>query len=196
MRVVTKADKKQQIVYGEVYAPGILDSDMEFMDEDTIRQMAYNFMRTKKLDQIDSQHSNELVEGAFVVESFIAREDDSTFIPGSWVVGVHIPNKDDWDKVEKGEWNGFSVEAMVVKESIQVTVDIPPVIQGKTFKSEDGHEHLFYVSYDSDGKFLGGVTSPSSGHVHKICRGTITEVADGHNHRFSHVDNLILTELP
>ena len=193
---IKKADKKQQIVFAEVYAPMRADSDGEFMDAEGVRKMAYNFMQKQRLDQIDYMHTNKLLKGAHVVESFIARKGDDTFIENAWVVGVYIPDPDDWDKVEKGVWNGFSVEAFIKRELTDIEMEIPPVISGKTYKSEDNtHEHTFYVTYDDRGRFLGGVTDKVNGHIHKILRGTRTEDADDHSHRFSHVENLSLSEV-
>lgn len=189
----TIADE-QQIVMAEVYAPMIPDSDGEYMDAESIRLMAYKFMRSMKLDQVDKQHTNELSAGARVVESFIAREGDPMFIEGAWVVGIHIPDADDWAKVKKGEINGFSIEAMVSKTIMEVEVDVPPVIQGSTFKGDDGHVHKFYVAYSDAGEFMGGRTDVVAGHSHVIKRGTITETANEHSHRFSHVDDLLITE--
>lgn len=181
--------QEQRIVWAEVYAPGVPDSDNEFMDAETIRKMAYKFMQEQKLAQIDTQHTNKLVPGATVVESFIARKGDPDFIAGSWVVGVHVPDDETWGKIKKGEINGFSIEAMVTKEPVELEVEIPPVIVGRTAKSED-HEHEFFVSYDEDGNFQGGYTSEVNGHRHSIKKGTVTEDVGGHNHRFSHVENL------
>lgn len=192
--VAKSADKKQQIVWAEVYAPNRPDSDVEFMDAETIKNMAYDFMQTMKLDQIDSQHDNQLVTGAHVVESFIARKGDPDFIEGSWVVGVHIPDPADWEKVEKGEWNGFSMEALVHKEVVEVEIEIPPVINGKTLPADDGHTHTFYVAYNDDGQFMGGKTDTVNNHFHVIKRGTITEESDGHAHRFSHVEDILIKE--
>lgn len=188
------AVEEQRIVWAEVYAPMIPDSDGEYMDAESIRKMAYQFMEQMKLDQIDKQHTNELSTGAHVVESFIARKGDPVFIEGAWVVGVHIPDDEDWDKVKKGEINGFSIEAFVKKTQMDVTVEIPPVIQGTTMKAEDGHTHKFYVAYNEDGAFLGGRTDVVEGHSHVIKRGTVTEQANDHSHRFSHVDDLVITE--
>lgn len=192
--VAKSADEKLRIVWAEVYAPNRPDSDNEFMDAEGIRKMAYEFMRAQKLDQIDHSHSNELVEGAHVVESFIARKGDPDFIEGSWVVGVHIPGDEDWEKVEKGEWNGFSMEAMVSKETMEIEIELPPVISGKTMKADDDHQHTFYVSYSDEGSFMGGRTDNVNGHYHVIKRGTITETVEGHNHRFSHVEDLLIKE--
>lgn len=172
----------------------IPDSDGEYMDAESIRKMAYKFMNAMKLDQIDKQHTNELSEGAGVVESFIARKGDPTFIEGAWVVGVHIPDDADWADVKSGKINGFSIEAMVSKTPMEVEVEVPPVISGTTMKSEDGHTHKFYVAYNEDGAFLGGRTDVVDSHSHVIKRGTITEEANEHSHRFSHVDDIVIKE--
>ena len=187
---IKKSDAKQRVVFGELYAPDRPDADGEYMDSETIRKMSYKFMQEQLLHQIDHMHTNELVDGAHVVESFIVRKGDPDFIEGAWVVGVHIPKDEDWAKVEKGEWNGFSIEALVRKEEVEVEIDIPPVIEGMTLKSEDGHDHKFYVSYDDQGQFLGGMTDVVNGHSHKIVRGTVTETEQNHSHRFSHLENL------
>ena len=185
---IKKSDAKQRIVFAEVYAPDRPDSDNEFMTSEEIRKMSYKFMKEQKLSQIDSQHTNELVNGAHVVESFIARKGDPDFIEGAWVLGVHIPNDSDWAKVEKGEWNGFSIEAFVQKELVDIEVELPAQMAGWTMKSED-HQHEFLVEYGEDGSFRGGVTNMVNGHMHIIKNGTVTDIVNGHSHRFSHLEN-------
>ena len=190
---VLKKDAKQRLVFGEVYAPNRPDSDGEFMVAESITKMAYKFMRERKLNKVDSMHSNVLVDGASVVESFIARKGDPDFIEGAWVVGVHIPKDEDWEKVEKGEWNGFSIEAMVTKVPVDVTIELPPIISGKTMKSgEVEHIHSFHVAYDEHGRFLGGKTDTVEGHYHTIKRGTMTDEASSHTHRFSHIEDVMI----
>jgi hypothetical protein len=184
------ASEELHIVWGEVYIPDIPDSDGDFMDEVTVRNMAYQFMRDKKLASIDIEHNNVLVNGATVVESFVARENDPDFIPGSWVVGMYVPDDVIWDKIKKREINGFSIEALVKRSPVEVEIELPPVISGVT-KQEQNHSHKFYVSYDSEGNFLGGRTDDFNGHYHDIKRGTITEKAEGHNHLFAYVDELV-----
>lgn len=187
---IKKKDAAQRLVFAEVYAPSRPDSDVEFMRAEEIQKMAYGFMKTMKLSAVDQQHNNEMVEGACIVESFIARKGDPDFIEGAWVVGMHIDNDEVWDRVEKGEINGFSVEALVTKHPQEVVLELPPIVRGLTFKGEDGHDHTFHVAYDSEGKFLGGRTDNVDGHEHIIKRGTVTEEAEGHSHRFSHVEGL------
>jgi hypothetical protein len=186
------ASEDEHLVFGEVYAPNIPDSDGEFMDARGIQDMAYKFMKNLKLKSIDTAHNNLEVDGACVVESFIARKGDPDFIEGAWVVGAHIEDPDTWAKIKKGDINGFSMEAFVTREPLLLEVDIPPVISGQTQLSRKGegepHSHEFYVSYGPDGGFLGGRTDLVEGHIHNIRRGTVTEDSSGHRHRFAHID--------
>jgi len=186
-------NEDQQLVFAEVYAPNRPDSDGEFMDVAGVRDAAYRFMKAMKLDSIDSHHNNKLVDGCCIVESFIARKGDPHFIEDAWVVGMHIDNTEMWNKIKKGEINGFSMEAMVTKSTVQVQMDIPPIIQGRTMDVE-GHSHSFSVAYDEAGKFLGGRTDVVDGHSHVIKRGSLTEPALNHTHRFSYLDDLSLVE--
>jgi hypothetical protein len=99
-----------------------------------------------------------------------------------------VPDSDTWGRILKGEINGFSIEAMVTKMPLTLEMEIPPVVNGITTKSED-HEHNFFVTFDNDGKFLGGRTNVEKGHFHTIRAGTVTDTAQDHNHRFSFVEN-------
>lgn len=177
-----------QVVYAEVYAPNRLDAHNEYMTEEEIRKMAWRFMATSDTKRIDVMHDNNIIE-AVVVESFIAREDDPIYIPGSWVVGVYVEDKDVWQKVLDGELNGFSMEAYVIRDNQTIEIDMPQLVSGETSVTED-HTHRWYVSYTPDGQFLGGSTDRVNGHFHEIKAGTITEKAAGHHHKFSTVDDM------
>ena len=184
------ASEEKRIVWAEVYVPNVPDTDMDFMDAESVEKAAYRFMQDMNLKKIDVQHTNDLVPGAVVVESFIARKGDQDFIEGSWVVGVHIPDDATWGRIKKGEINGFSLEALVKGEDTTLEIEIPPVVHGTTAKAAD-HEHEFYVTYDPEGNLVGGRTDMVAGHSHVIKRGTLTEKAEGHNHRFSFVEGFI-----
>lgn len=184
-----KYDEELQVVWAEVYAPGVPDSQGDFMDADGIRRMAYDFMAKSSMDSIDTQHSREK-NGAYIVESFIAREDDTVFIPGAWVLGVKVPDNE-WEMVKSGELNGFSMDGFGYRVEKDIELELDDVLKGETEVAED-HTHTFYVKYDSEFKFLGGDTSPGpDGHVHKIIKGTATEVTNGHSHRFDHITGAI-----
>jgi len=191
-RLVIKSED-QQLIFGEVYAPNRPDAQGEYMNAADIQKMAHEFIRAGKVGQIDLMHGNKVVKGASVVESFVADVDDTRFIPGSWVIGVHVPDVDLWSSIKKGEINGFSMEALVTRHDMEVNIEIPPVVTGLTSK-HDNHQHKFFVSYDENGQFKGGVTDTVHGHYHTIVAGTHTQDAAGHRHRFSSVDNVQIVE--
>lgn len=187
---IKKFDDEQQLVFGEVYAPGFPDSQGDFMSAETIQDMAHEFLRKGLVNAIDMNHSRELT-GCYVVESFIARSDDPLFIPGSWVIGVKIPDPDIWSMVKSGELNGFSLDGSAVRVDTTLEIEMPLVLAGET-EEADGHKHTFHVRFDAQGNFLGGATGPGpDGHVHRISRGTSTDDAEGHSHRFSFVEGIL-----
>jgi hypothetical protein len=192
-------EPEQRMVFAEVYAPNRPDSDGEYMTAESIRKMAHQFARDNRFAQVDVQHNNTLTRGVQVVESFIAQKGDPTFLEGAWVVGVHIPDDELWSQVQKGEINGFSMEALVQRDSREVELFIPPVVSGTTSTPSsvtgaavkgDTHEHHFFVTYSPEGVFMGGLTDEVQGHKHTIRGGTITDVTNGHIHKFSSVDDI------
>lgn len=185
---IRKADQEQQVVFGEVYAPGFPDSQGDYMDAEAIRKMAYDFMKKSALDAIDVQHDQQNC-GAYVVESFIAGDDQATFIPGSWVIGVHIPDPQLWTLVKKGELNGFSLDGKGVRTSKPFVVDLPETLQGET-DEVNGHKHRFDVKINAAGQIY-GQTDVVNGHSHFIRHGTHTDVSAGHQHRFSFVEGVL-----
>lgn len=189
--LILKTDAlEQRMVWAEVYAPSRPDVDGEYMSAETIRKMAYDFARDLRLKSVDVEHDNSVAENVAIVETFIARKGDPDFIADAWVVGMHINDDQLWADVKAGKINGFSVEALVTKSPKMVEIEIPDEVVGKTSLEQD-HDHQFMVKYSEQGRFLGGQTTPGpDGHVHLIARGTITEETNGHQHRFSSVDNV------
>ena len=61
--------------------------------------------------RVPKRHDGKTDRGLQIVETFIARDDDTLSIPGSWVVGIHVPHPETWEAVKKGDLNGFSMEA-------------------------------------------------------------------------------------
>jgi hypothetical protein len=181
-----KADDEQQVVLAEVYAPGVPDSQGDFMTAEEIRLMAYGFMKKGQMGNVDREHDNQTF-GATIVESFIARDGDPDFIPGSWVVGVYIPDPAQWANVKNGTFNGFSFDGEGDRHDREITLEVPDWLVGETSVTND-HSHVFTVRYGPSGEFLGGETGITDGHSHEIKRGTVTEETDGHDHRFSYVE--------
>lgn len=190
---IKKTDVEQQLVFAEVYAPQLIDSHDDFMTAETIRNMAYEFMRKGLTDAIDTNHDREK-NGSYIVESFIAREDDTIFIPGSWVIGVKVSDAV-WPLVKSGDINGFSLDGDGIRNDGTIEMNVPPFLTGLTDEGSDPaypHTHEFVVEFNQEGKFIGGKTTPSiDGHWHEIIQGTSTEDANGHSHRFSYVEGII-----
>jgi hypothetical protein len=185
-----KTDAEMQVVWGEVFAPGIPDSQGDVMDVDDIREMMFRFMKADRLKKIDVRHSTA-ESGAAVVECFQARDGDPDFIPGSWVLGVWCPSEV-WAEVKKGDLNGFSLDGMGIRVDTTIELEMPEQLVGETSET-DGHLHAFVVKYDHAGNYLGGSTGPGGkdGHTHSIVKGAATETTQGHNHRFSYVEGLL-----
>jgi hypothetical protein len=181
---IKKADSELQVAFGEVYSPSFPDSQGDFMEAEDIVLSAYKFMNDLQLRKIDVNHDGNTDGIGVVVESFIARKGDPDFVPGSWVVGVRVHDEEIWEKIKGGEINGFSMEAMVKQRKKLLTVEIPEILKGDT-ESQEEHTHSFELKLDSRGKVLSGSTSVNDGHFHEIRRGTATEKADGHSHRYS-----------
>lgn len=189
-----KTDAALQIVWGEVYVPMVLDSEGDFMTADEIRKTGHRFIAEGRVEQMNVEHEDD-ARATVVVESFVVRKGDPDFIEGSWVLGVHIPNAELWELVEKGEINGFSLEGKGNREAVKVDMNIQRVLTGRTLIA-DGHDHEFVVEFDENGRFLGGTTRPggAGGHAHRITRGTVTDVAEGHVHRYSFAEDLVPTD--
>jgi hypothetical protein len=192
---VFKADPELQLVWGVVYSPGFPDSQGDFMTAVEVRKMAHSFMSRggspdygMKCCDVDHDGS---IRKVCVVESFIARKGDPDFREGSWVIGAYIEDPSIWESIKKGEFNGFSMEALVYDQPQDLDVEFPDCVEGTTLKADiDDHNHIYRVMLNPEGQIIGGETSYTNGHRHLIKRGTITEEADGHKHRFSFLDEL------
>lgn len=185
----SKFDDDKQIAYGEVYIPMIPDSQGDFMTAEEIEKMAHGFMMDGLLRGVDTEHDLE-DNGSVVVESFIARKDDPDFVEGSWVAAVKVTDEL-WPMVKSGELGGFSMYGKGERIPTYITIEVPEdgIVKGET-DEQDEHKHIFLLKFDEAGNFEGGETNVVDGHAHKIVKGTVTEDADGHRHRFSFVEAL------
>lgn len=181
---IKKIDAEKRVVYGEVYAPDVLDTYGDFMSAEDIELMAHRFLQLYALkNTIDTNH-DESSNGSYPIESFIARTGDPDYTPGSWVLGTKIVDDVIWEQILKGELNGYSFQALVRKLAVVVEIEMTPDAIGVT-EEADGHTHMFYVEFDGDGKVVRGITSTDDGHSHEIKKGTATEKSNGHAHRIN-----------
>lgn len=108
---IVKTDTDNHYVTGIVYEPMEEDSHGNFMTEEEITKAAYWF--AKNGDKVDLQHSFEPLDGATVVENWIAKADfeidGEAISKGTWLMTVEVADESVWDGIEKGEITGFSM---------------------------------------------------------------------------------------
>lgn len=108
---IVKADAETHYVTGIVYEPMVEDSHSNFMTEAEITKAAYWF--AKNGNKVDLQHSFEPLDGASVVESWIAKADfdidGETIKKGTWLMTVEVADESVWEGIEKGEITGLSM---------------------------------------------------------------------------------------
>ena len=108
---IIKADADNHYVTGIVYEPMEEDSHGNYMTEEEITKAAYWF--AKNGDKVDLQHSFEPLDGATVVENWIAKADfdidGETVKKGTWLMTVEVSDESVWEGIEKGDITGFSM---------------------------------------------------------------------------------------
>lgn len=108
---ILKADADNHYVTGIVYEPMEEDSHGNYMTEAEITKAAYYF--AKNGDKVDLQHSFEPLEGATVVETWIAKADfdigGEAVKKGTWLMTVEVTDASVWESIEKGDITGFSM---------------------------------------------------------------------------------------
>lgn len=117
---IAKADDEKQIVYGIVLEPEVEDAQEDVVSADEIEKAAHRFLAEYTLGQAELglEHVLKMRRGAArIVETFLAPVDFEMRLgekvtkvkKGSWVMGVHIPEKRLWKAVKDEELTGFSI---------------------------------------------------------------------------------------
>lgn len=119
VRLLTKSDDPQKLVYGVVYEPDVEDAHGDFMDAETIEKAAHGFM--EEYQNIDKQHDFKTSAGK-VVESYVAPSDmtvgDTTIAKGTWVL-VTKATDELWESIQKGEFTGYSLAGTAEVEEVK-----------------------------------------------------------------------------
>ena len=118
-------DDEKRIVVGPAMVPDlkIFRKDSKgnpyfvFFSSKTIKMIMEKYMRNKYTDNNDENHNGNAVKDVYVIESWIKEdmEDKSnkygySELPiGTWFVSMKVRNDEVWQKVKRGELNGFSV---------------------------------------------------------------------------------------
>ena len=118
-------DDEKRIVVGPAMVPDlkIFRKDSKgnpyyvYFSSETIKMIMEKYMRNKYTDNNDENHNGNAVKDVYVIESWIKEdmEDKSNKygyneLPiGTWFVSMKVKNDEVWQKVKRGELNGFSV---------------------------------------------------------------------------------------
>ena len=136
-------DKKRKVVVGYALIPDLeiprVKDGKEFnivMSKETVALAAKLYMKNLNLANVTSQHEKP-VQGCCVIESWVIEDPkndksniynlDPKPVGGEWVVMMALTDEE-YKKVEDGEYNGFSIEAMfqgfdALEQSKEITDD-------------------------------------------------------------------------
>jgi hypothetical protein len=120
---IQKIDEDQHLVYGIVYSPDEIDLQGDLASAEVIKDMAYNFMKNARTNNVDQQH-NFIGDEGFVAESWLTKQCDNVFPTekeGSWAVGIKVEKEDTWQLVKKGEITGLSFAGLAAVEEVPYT---------------------------------------------------------------------------
>jgi len=129
---IKKSDDEKGIVYGIVYSPDEVDTQGDFAKAEDIEKAAYDFMKQKRVDNIDKNHSFKK-EKAFVCESWIVKSGDPLFKDekeGSWAVGIKIEDEELKKAIKKGEIKALSMAGVAKKTDEKLTKEQNLTIDG------------------------------------------------------------------
>jgi hypothetical protein len=120
-----QTDEEKKIVVGPAMIPDLKifrKDDLGnpyyvYFSSDTIKMIAEKYMRNKYIDNNDENHNGKAVSDVYVIESWIKEDNQDKSnkygfenLPiGTWFVSMKVKNDEVWQRIKKGELNGFSV---------------------------------------------------------------------------------------
>jgi hypothetical protein len=182
---IGKIDRDEQLVTGVVYSPFVLDTHGHYMTTQEVKKTAHAFLAKGLQHQVDLMHDNEVI-AAVIVESYIQKEDDDFAPAGSWIATTKIHDPVVWQKVKKGELNGYSMEIRSYLFEHEADIEFDSWSYGETMPDPtDGHTHFYLVKMDSQGNVFYGQTSQGGedNHIHTITNLSVTDNTANHTHR-------------
>ena len=118
---IWKADH-QQIVYGVVLEPDLVDSQGDIVSADEIEKAAHGYLIESRKNDVQHDEVTKGADGlplAHVVESYVAPHDmilhGRLVKRGAWVMGVKVNDPATWEQVTKGDLTGFSIGGNAVR---------------------------------------------------------------------------------
>ncbi len=137
---VVKAMGDQQLLYGVVLEPDVIDSQADYVPAAHVEKAAHGYLKkalrgggkvTKLQHRVPAFHRSK--PSVVPVESFIAPMDftypgsNEKVKKGSWVLVVHIEDPEVWQEVLDGHWGGFSIGGSGLRKRMGGYVMPPPI---------------------------------------------------------------------
>lgn len=123
---IYKAAPEERMAYGVILRPNVVDAQTDIMSPEDVRKAAHYYMENAQV--IKLRHGKDPVQKdtpleAAVLESYIAPTDFQLgvgkVLKGDWVMGVRIDDQGVWDKIQSGEFQGFSVGGVGTRQDVQ-----------------------------------------------------------------------------
>lgn len=127
------------IVVGAAYKAMEEDAHGDFATENTCGQLMNSFIEKGEGSNIN--HAGDVVSDIQIVKNWQLEEDlittnhageEETIKKGSWMAAAIVKAGDTWDKIEKNELNGWSMEGMGVYDEIEVDLEQLNILEKAT----------------------------------------------------------------
>ena len=97
-----------------------------YFSPETTKKLAFKFMKDKRLDATNIEHTPLKAKDTYVVESWIVEnemEDKSralglNYPVGTWVITMKTDSKEVWSDIKSGKYAGFSVEGFFEEKAV------------------------------------------------------------------------------
>ena len=119
-------NEDQRIVFGPALIPDLPikrsimgETFFVSIDRENILQTAIKFQKDNLANKIDENHSQQVLSGITIFETFVTDENRVTMAKGfeslpmgTWFITAKVNNDDIWAKMKSGELNGFSIDGL------------------------------------------------------------------------------------
>lgn len=101
-----------------------------FFSKETIKDIVKNFAKNASFNNVNSEHKSTLMEGAFMVESWIVGQNDKSSdlgfdVPtGAWMATFYVENDSLWNDIKDGTYKGFSVEGLFSLKQVKMNSEV------------------------------------------------------------------------
>ena len=97
-----------------------------FFDEDTVKRLSFKFMKDKRLDATNIEHTSKKASDTYVVESWVISSENNDksnalgleYPKGSWVITMKTDDAKVWKDIKDGKYLGFSVEGFFEEKQV------------------------------------------------------------------------------